>query len=167
MRRTSRFSGEQLALVRNPDPFAVPAWRSPVYRTPGWIITIVQLARGIAALVKFAIRRPVLVAAAVVGALLWHATGWPGPVALILTVAAVLAVWRWRSPHSFTRFITDPARSRWRAWHYRRHWAAVMTIGRLAPAVSGSRGAASAWQGAGNPVRGPGSRPARLRSVGG
>jgi hypothetical protein len=32
--KTSTFSGEQLAQVRNPDPFAVPVWRSPVYRTP-------------------------------------------------------------------------------------------------------------------------------------
>ncbi len=37
--------GEYLAQVRNPDPFAVPAWRSPVYRTPAWIITLVLLAR--------------------------------------------------------------------------------------------------------------------------
>ncbi len=26
--------GEQLTQVDNPDPFASPAWRSPVYRTP-------------------------------------------------------------------------------------------------------------------------------------
>jgi hypothetical protein len=36
--------------VNNPDPFAVPVWRSPVYHTPGWIITIVQAARGLKAL---------------------------------------------------------------------------------------------------------------------
>ena len=41
----SAFSGEQLAQVDNPDPFALPVWRSPVYHTPGWVITIVQLAR--------------------------------------------------------------------------------------------------------------------------
>src|SRR5215471_10306500 len=38
-------TGEYLAQVRNPDPFAVPAWRSPVYRTPAWVVAIVQLAR--------------------------------------------------------------------------------------------------------------------------
>jgi len=29
-----RVRGEQYAQVDNPDPFAPPAWRSPVYRTP-------------------------------------------------------------------------------------------------------------------------------------
>ena len=38
-------TGEQIAQLTNPDPFAVPAWRAPVYRTPGWIIAAVQLAR--------------------------------------------------------------------------------------------------------------------------
>ena len=137
MRRTSRFSGEQLAQVRNPDPFAVPAWRSPVYRTPGWIITVVQLARGIAALIRFTIRHPALVAAAFTGALMWHTTGWPGLAALVLVVAAALALWRWQFPYSFARFVATPARSRWRRWHYRRRWAAVMTIGRLAPVYQG------------------------------
>ena len=28
-------------------------------------------------------------------------------------------------------------RGKWRRWHYRRHWAAVMTIGRLAPLYQG------------------------------
>ena len=27
-------TGEQIAQLTNPDPFAVPAWRAPVYRTP-------------------------------------------------------------------------------------------------------------------------------------
>ncbi len=35
-------TGEQIAQLTNPDPFAVPTWRAPVYRTPGWIITLVQ-----------------------------------------------------------------------------------------------------------------------------
>ena len=49
----------------------------------------------------------------------------------------MLAVWRWRWPASFARFIARPARGKWRRWHYRRHWAAVMTIGRLAPVYQG------------------------------
>ena len=32
--------GEYLAQVRNPDPFAFPAWRSPVYRTWPWLIMV-------------------------------------------------------------------------------------------------------------------------------
>jgi len=39
--------------VTNPDPFTVPVWRSPVYHTPGWLITIVQLACPIKALTAF------------------------------------------------------------------------------------------------------------------
>ena len=58
--KMSAFSGQQLAQVDNPDPFAPPVWRSPVYHTPGWVITIVQLARVIVALVKFLARHPVL-----------------------------------------------------------------------------------------------------------
>jgi hypothetical protein len=38
-------SGEQLAQVDNPDPFAVPVWRSPVYRTPHVLIWVVQFGR--------------------------------------------------------------------------------------------------------------------------
>jgi hypothetical protein len=37
--------GEQLAQVDNRDPFAVPVWRSPVYRTPEPVIMVVQLIR--------------------------------------------------------------------------------------------------------------------------
>ena len=37
--------GEQLAQVDNRDPFAVPVWRSPVYRTPEPVIMVVQLVR--------------------------------------------------------------------------------------------------------------------------
>lgn len=43
--RMSSFSGDQVAQVSNPDPFAVPVWRSPVLHTPGWIIAVVQIAR--------------------------------------------------------------------------------------------------------------------------
>ena len=43
--KMTAFSGQQLAQVDNPDPFAPPVWRSPIYHTPGWIITIVQLSR--------------------------------------------------------------------------------------------------------------------------
>ena len=36
-----------------------------------------------------------------------------------------------------SRFIARPALGKWRRWHYQRHWAAVMTIGRLAPVYRG------------------------------
>jgi hypothetical protein len=60
-------TGDQIAQLRNPDPFAVPAWRSPVYRTPLPIVAIVHFVRMLAWLVRFLCRHPVLVLAAVVG----------------------------------------------------------------------------------------------------
>ena len=39
------FTGEQIAQVENADPFAAPVWRSPVHRTPEWVIWLVQLIR--------------------------------------------------------------------------------------------------------------------------
>jgi S-DNA-T family DNA segregation ATPase FtsK/SpoIIIE len=130
-------TGEEIAQLRNPDPFAVPAWRSPVYRTPLWIVAIVHFVQVLARLARFLFRHPVLVSAAVIGVLMWRAVGWLGLVVLAVTVAAVLTVWRWQFPASFSRFIGIPARCRRRAWHYRRRWAAVMTIGRLAPVYQG------------------------------
>src|SRR5215471_6293015 len=38
-------TGEQVAQIYNPDPFARPVFRAPVYRTPAGIIIMVQLAR--------------------------------------------------------------------------------------------------------------------------
>ena len=88
--KMSRFSGEQLAQVDNPDPFAPPVWRSPVYHTPGWVITVVQLVRLIVAVVRFLARHPLLDLAAAVLGLSWSLAGWPGPVILTVTVAAGL-----------------------------------------------------------------------------
>src|SRR5262249_29522850 len=128
---------EEIAQLRNPDPFAVPAWRSPVYRTPLAIVAIVHFVRMIAWVVRFGFRHPVLVLAVIVSVLMWRIIGWPGLTVLIVSIAAVLVVWRWRFPVSFFRFISTPARSQWRAWNYRRRWAGVMTIGRLAPVYQG------------------------------
>ena len=130
-------TGDDIAQVRNPDPFAVPAWRSPVYRTPLAIVAIVHFVRMIVWLVRFGFRHPVLVLAVIVGVLMWRVTGWLDLVVLAVSITAVLVVWRWRFPASFSRFIATPARGQWRAWHYRRRWAGVMTIGRLAPVYQG------------------------------
>jgi S-DNA-T family DNA segregation ATPase FtsK/SpoIIIE len=130
-------TGDDIAQVRNPDPFAVPAWRSPVYRTPLWIVAIVHAARLLYRLVRLFARHPVLVLAVIVSVLMWRVIGWSGLTVLTLSIAAVLVVWRWRFPALFSRFIGTPARGQWRAWHYRRRWAAVMTIGRLAPIYQG------------------------------
>jgi S-DNA-T family DNA segregation ATPase FtsK/SpoIIIE len=129
--------GEDIAQLRNPDPFAVPAWRSPVYRTPLAIVAIVHTTRLLWRLVRFLARHPVVVLAAVIGVLMWRVTDWPALVVLAVSLAAGLALWRWRFPSSFSRLIAGPARCRWRGWHYRRRWAAVMTISRLAPLYQG------------------------------
>ena len=130
-------TGDDIAQVRNPDPFAVPAWRSPVYRTPLWIVAIVHFVRMLVWLVRFLFRHPVLVSAAVIGVLMWRVIGWLGLVVLAVSIAVVLVVWWRRFRVSFSRFVAGPARAQWRAWHYRRRWAAVMTIGRLAPLYQG------------------------------
>jgi S-DNA-T family DNA segregation ATPase FtsK/SpoIIIE len=130
--RMSTFNGEQLAQVNNPDPFAAPVWRSPVYHTPGWIIAAVQFARTLWAIARFLARHPlaVLIVLVLIGA--WRLTGWPGPVVLVLAATALLVTWRIRRRVSFDRCVFFPALSKWRWWRYHRHWAAVMTIGRLA-----------------------------------
>ena len=130
-------TGDQIAQLRNPDPFAVPAWRSPVYQTPLWIVAIVHFVRMLVWLVRFLFRHPVLVVVAIIGVLMWRVIGWLGLVVLAASIAGLLVVWRWRFPASFSRLIGTPARGQWRAWHYRRRWAAVMTIGRLAPVYQG------------------------------
>ena len=101
------------------------------------MITIVQLARAVKALVAFLARHPLAtLTAAVLG---WPGAGSAGPARSSSppSIAAVLAVWRWRWRASFSRHVLGRVRGKWRRWHYRRHWAAVMTIGRLAPVYRG------------------------------
>jgi DNA segregation ATPase FtsK/SpoIIIE, S-DNA-T family len=130
-------SGEQLAQVDNPDPFANPVWRSPVYRTPEGLILAVQLVRTLARLVWFLLRHPLLDAAAGLLVFTWLEAGWPGLAVLAAVTVTGLTVLRLAWPHWFARLVARPARNRWRWWFYRRHWHAVMTITRLAPAYRG------------------------------
>jgi DNA segregation ATPase FtsK/SpoIIIE, S-DNA-T family len=123
----------QLAQVDNPDPFARPVWRSPVYETPWAIIWAVQLARLLLRLTWFVLTHPILDAVAAVLAYDWLWLGWPGLVALVLLVASALVGLRLLFPAWFTRLVGNPARNRWRHWFYRRHWHAAMTLGGLAP----------------------------------
>ncbi len=130
-------TGEQLAQVDNPDPFASPVWRSPVYRTPEFVIWVVQLVRLLARLVRFVVRHPRLDLAAGAVVLVWLNAGWPGVVALASAVVVGLAALRAWRPVDFTRFVAVPVRCRWRWWFYRRHWHGVLTIARLAPLYRG------------------------------
>src|SRR5205814_923704 len=98
-------TGEEIAQLRNPDPFAPPAWRSPVYRTPLPIVAIVGFVRLLVWLVRFVFRHPVLVLAAVIGGLVWRVTGWLALAALAVGIALVLTIWWWRFPASFSRFV--------------------------------------------------------------
>ena len=130
-------TGEQIAQVDNPDPFASPVWRSPVYRTPEFVIWLVQLVRLVARVAWFVLRHPLVDALAVLVALVWLHFGWPGVAVLASVVLAGLVALRAWRPDWFARFVSGPARNRWRWWFYRRHWQAVMTIARLAPLYRG------------------------------
>jgi hypothetical protein len=110
----STFSGDQIAQVNNPDPFAPPVWRSPVFHTPGWIITIVQAWRLLEALVGFLLRHPLVDLAAAVIVVTWLNLSWTGLIVLCAVVLVTLAAWRWRWPASFSRFVARPVLGKWR-----------------------------------------------------
>ena len=130
-------TGEQVAQIYNPDPFARPVFRAPVYQTPAGFILLAWLIRFVVRLIRLAFRHPVAAMTLAVLILMWVNTGWIGPAALVVFAVLVLAVWRWSWPSGFTRWVSAPARSTWRAWVYRRHWPAVMTIADLAPFYRG------------------------------
>ncbi len=92
-------TGEQLAQVDNPDPFAPPVWRSPVYRTPEGVILIVQAVRFAARAVWFLVRHPLGDVVAGLLVLVWLKAGWPGLVVLAVVVLAALTVLRLVWPH--------------------------------------------------------------------
>ncbi len=52
-------TGEQVAQIYNPDPFARPVFRAPVYRTPAGLILIAWLIRLIVRLLRLVFRHPV------------------------------------------------------------------------------------------------------------
>jgi S-DNA-T family DNA segregation ATPase FtsK/SpoIIIE len=127
-------TGEQIAQIYNPDPFAHPIWRAPVYQTPAGIIALAWLIRLLAWIIRIILRHPVAATTAAMVAYLWVSIGWIAAVALVVWALLVLAIWRYYWPSSFTRWVTAPARGRWRAWWcYRRRWAAVMNVADLAP----------------------------------
>src|ERR1700733_8559754 len=121
----SKVSGEQIAQIDNPDPFAPAVWRSPVHRTPEPLIWLMQLLRLLGRVVWFVIRHPLLDVAAGLILLVWLNLGWPGLAGLVGLVLAVLVGLRMRRPDWFARFVAAPLRCRWRWWYYRRHWHAV------------------------------------------
>jgi len=130
-------TGEQLAQVDNPDPFASPVWRSPVCRTPEPVIWLVQLIRLAVRVLWFAVRHPLAGTIAGLMAVTWLRAGWPGLAGLAGAALTALVLLRLIRPAWFARLVSGPARNRWRWWSCRRHWHAVLTIARLAPAYRG------------------------------
>jgi S-DNA-T family DNA segregation ATPase FtsK/SpoIIIE len=126
-------TGDQVAQIYNRDPFALPAWRAPIYQTPAGIIALVQLARLLSWLVRLLARHPVAAAALAVLVLAWVNVGWLGLVLLLAWALVVLMTWWFFWPSSFSRWIAGPARGKWRGWCYRRRWAGVMAISGAAP----------------------------------
>jgi len=126
-------TGEQVAQLYNRDPFALPAWRAPIYQTPAGIIALVQLVRLLRWLVRMVVRHPVAATVVAVLVLAWLNVGWLGLLLLLAWLVVVLVTWRYFWPGSFTRWIGGPARGKWRGWCYRRRWAGVMAISGVAP----------------------------------
>jgi len=130
-------AGQPLAQVDNPDPFAVPVWRSPVYQTPHGVIWVVQLVRLIWRILWFVLRHPLLDAGCVLLVYAWLNLGWPGPVALaafaVVALALVYLLW----PDWFIRHVVQALRDSWRHWFYRRRWTAALTLAGLAPSYRG------------------------------
>ena len=91
-------TGEQIAQVDNPDPFASPVWRSPVYRTPEGVIWLVQLLRLLWRATWFLITHPLLDAIAGLVILTWLNLRWPGLVGLAALVVAALTGLRIPAP---------------------------------------------------------------------
>jgi S-DNA-T family DNA segregation ATPase FtsK/SpoIIIE len=130
-------TGDQVAQIRNPDPFALPVWRAPVYRTPAVFVAIAQLCRFIFWMVRLVVRHPVISLVLAALGFTWAETGWLGVTLLVVWAVLVLVCWRVVWPVSFRRWVAAPSRSTWRAWRYRRRWASVMTISGLAPWYQG------------------------------
>jgi S-DNA-T family DNA segregation ATPase FtsK/SpoIIIE len=130
-------AGQPLAQVDNPDPFAVPVWRSPVYQTPHFVIWPVQFVRLVWRLIWFVLRHPALDAAGAALAFTWLKVGWPGPVALAAVAVVALGVAYLLWPDWFIRHVFQAARDCWRHWFYRRRWMAAMTLAGLAPTYRG------------------------------
>jgi S-DNA-T family DNA segregation ATPase FtsK/SpoIIIE len=130
-------AGQPLAQVDNPDPYALPIWRSPVYETPHAAIWAVQLVRLIWRLIWFIVRHPLLDAGCAVLGFTWLRLGWPGLVALTAFSIAVLCLVYLLWPDWFTRHVVQAARDWRRSLYYRRRWTAALTLAGLAPSYRG------------------------------
>ena len=83
-------TGEELAQLYNPDPFALPRWRAPVYRTPFGIILAAKLARLLGWLIRTIARHPLASGVLAVAAVTWVKLGWVTLAALVLAAIVIL-----------------------------------------------------------------------------
>jgi len=130
-------TGEQVAKIYTPDPFARPFFRAAVYRTPAGLILLAWLARLVFRLARLAFRHPVVALTLALLAFLWFTITWIGLAAMAAWAVLVLVIWRSFWPGGFAQWVATPARNTRRAWVYRRRWPAVMTIADLAPFYRG------------------------------
>ena len=130
-------AGDQLAQIDNPDPFAVPVWRSPVHRTPEAAIWIIQLLRLLWRVTWFILTHPLLDAITGTVLLAWLRLGWPGEILLTGIAISGFSGLRLVRPDWFARLITVPLGDWWRRVFYRRRWRAAMTLAGLAPRYRG------------------------------
>src|SRR5689334_14133153 len=77
-------TGEELAQIYNPDPFALPRWRAPVYRTPFGIILVAKLFKLLARIVRMVARHPLAASVLALAAVTWVKLGWVTLAALVL-----------------------------------------------------------------------------------
>ena len=84
-------TGEELAQLYNPDPFAMPRWRAPVYRTPFGIILVAKLVKLLAWIVRLVVRHPLAASVLALTAAIWVKLGWVTLVALVLAAVVMLA----------------------------------------------------------------------------
>src|SRR5690242_20358329 len=77
-------TGEELAQLYNPDPFAMPRWRAPVYRTPFGIILVAKFFKLLAWIIRQVFRHPLAASVLALTAAIWVKLGWVTLVSLVL-----------------------------------------------------------------------------------
>ena len=82
-------TGEELAQLYNPDPFAMPRWRAPFSGTLG-IILAAKLARLLAWMVRMIARHPLAPGVLAAAAVAWVKLGWVTLAALVLAAVVML-----------------------------------------------------------------------------
>ena len=159
-------TGEQVAQTYNPDPFARPVFRAPVYQTPAGLI--------LARLAGPATRsgwpgspsaKRLSPPALALLALMWLNLGWIGVAAMLGWAVVVLVIWWHYWPVAFAQWVSGPARGNLAGLGLPPQVGRGDDHRRPGPVLPGPDHPARARQGHRHPVRRPGPRPPRLRPV--